>query len=396
MRATAVKTPLRLAGAASLALLAGCTDPLDFDLRGNLGGFSTADAAQTATADRPEPDARGVISYPNYQVAVARQGDTVSDVAARVGLGASEVARFNGMTPDINLRAGEIIALPRRVAEPSAATGAVDIASVAGAAIDAAPDTTPVETTALEPAAPEAPTRTPTAEPVRHKVQRGETAYTIARLYQVPVRALAEWNGLGSDFAIREGQFLLIPVSADGTPTERADPGPTETAAAVAAPGAGSPTPTPPSATGPLPDEEVAPRAQPDEETAASADVGEPTRSTDAAMAFPVTGRIIRTYSKGRNDGIDIAADPGTPVTAAADGTVAAITESADQVPIIVVRHPDNLLTVYANVTGIAVAKDDRVRRGQKLAELRDGDNAYVHFEVRDGFDSVDPMPYLE
>ena len=64
--------------------------------------------------------------------------------------------------------------------------------------------------------------------------------------------------------------------------------------------------------------------------------------------------------------------------------------------PIVVVRHPDNLLTVYANVSGITVKKGASIKRGQKLAQLRDGDNAYVHFEVRNGFESVDPMPYLE
>ena len=113
-------------------------------------------------------------------------------------------------------------------------------------------------------------------------------------------------------------------------------------------------------------------------------------------MAFPVQGKIIRAYAKGRNEGIDISADPGTPVKAAADGTVAAITSSAEQVPIVVVRHKDNLLTVYANVTDIKVKKDQRIKQGQQLAALREGSESYVHFEVRNGFDSVDPTPYLE
>ena len=113
-------------------------------------------------------------------------------------------------------------------------------------------------------------------------------------------------------------------------------------------------------------------------------------------FAFPVKGKIIRTYSKGRNEGIDISAAAGTAVTAAEAGTIAAITEDADQVPIIVVRHGGDLLTVYANVDKITVKKGEKIERGQKLAQLRPGDNAYVHFEVRDGFNSVDPMPYLE
>ena len=48
-------------------------------------------------------------------------------------------------------------------------------------------------------------------EPIRHKVSRGETAFTISRLYNVSIRSLAEWNGLDSNFTIREDQYLLIP-----------------------------------------------------------------------------------------------------------------------------------------------------------------------------------------
>jgi len=46
-------------------------------------------------------------------------------------------------------------------------------------------------------------------------------------------------------------------------------------------------------------------------------------------------------------------------------------------------------------VTDVSVSKGDSVARGQNIAKLRDGDDAYVHFEVRQGFDSVDPTPYL-
>ncbi|MCU9839518.1 peptidoglycan DD-metalloendopeptidase family protein [Ruegeria sp. WL0004] len=376
---------------AALALLAACEGPLDYDLRGQIGAFNTTEAAQAAkTAPRPRPDERGVISYPNYQVAVARRGDSVTALADRVGLPAAELARFNGLQPGDGLREGEVLALPRRVAEPTGQGGNVDIAALAGSAIDRAPDTTPVQTTTLEPAKPAA-AKPSGPEPVRHKVARGETAYTISRLYQVPVNALAEWNGLGSDFAIREGQYLLIPVKDQPAPKQQAA-APAAVAAATTAPGAGSPTPTPPSATKPLPDEKVAAVAP----AAPDVSVGQPTASSKAQLAFPVKGKIVRPYDKGKNEGIDIAGAPGSAVNAAEGGTVAAITADADQVPIVVIRHADNLLTVYANVDGIEVNKGDTVKRGQKIARLREGDNAYVHFEVRKGFDSFDPEPYLK
>jgi murein DD-endopeptidase MepM/ murein hydrolase activator NlpD len=388
----------------ALSALAACGDqPFDLDLRGLSGGFTTADAAVNATDDRPKADNRGVISYPNYQVAVANRGDTLNDVASRLDLNAAELAKFNGVGADVPLRKGEIIALPRRVAEPSPQTGGfgtgpiqpqpVDVTTLAGNAINNAPDTTPV-TTATLPTANSSPVAAQTGlEPIRHKVERGETAFTVARLYQVSAKSLAEWNGLGSDFAIREGQFLLIPVAKQNPPKRQRE------AAITQAPGKGSPTPTPPSATKPLPKDDtvVAAAKTPKVAPKPVADVGkQAVPAKTAKMTFPVSGSIIREYAKGKNEGINIKGGAGTAVKAAAAGTVAAITKSGDGIPIIVVRHPDNLLTVYANVTDLKVKKGDSVRRGQGIANLRTGDDAYVHFEVRTGFDSVDPLPYLQ
>lgn len=410
MRHSFKRRPVRLsflAGSSAVLLSACAGQPLDFDLRGNLGNFTTAQAATAPLADRPTPDSRGVISYPNYQVAVARRGDTLADVADRVGASATQLASYNGIDPSVPLRRDEIIALPSRVAEPSGTSGAgagpVDISSLAGNAIDRAPAAPGVQTATLAPAAPAAPAA-PTAqsgkEPVRHRVERGETAYTVARLYSVPVKALAEWNGLGADFAVREGQFLLIPVPQQNPPKRNTAAAATPAAAPApetTLPGQGSPTPTPPSAKTALPSDEPA-KPQP---TAAKpkepvADVGQTTATTTTArMATPVQGSIIRGYAKGKNEGINIKAAAGAPVKAADKGTVAAITKSADGVPIVVVRHGGNLLTVYANVADVSVAKGDNVARGQQIASLRSGSDAYVHFEVRKGFDSVDPAPYL-
>lgn len=378
------KRPATVLAGTALILLTACDTPLDFDLRGGKA-LNTAAAARTATAERPQPDSRGIISYPGYQVAVARRGDTVASVAARTGTNAEQLARFNGIQTGDVLRAGEIIALPGRVSEP--AGGPIqppnaDITSIAGTALDSAQSTT-VTTSALDPAPQTG------VEPVRHKVERGETAFTIARLYNVSIRSLADWNGLGSDFAVREGQFLLIPVAMPGQKTEPFD--------ASTAPGQGSPTPTPPSATKPLPTEDTKPAARP-VKPAAAPDLSQSRTQASvkqSRMGFPVQGDIIREYQKGKNEGIDISANPGAPVKAAATGVVAAITEDTNGIPIIVVKHADNLLTVYSNVGSVAVKKGDQVTRGQKLAEIRREGTAALHFEVREGFDSVDPMPYL-
>ncbi|MEN8935713.1 MAG: LysM peptidoglycan-binding domain-containing protein, partial [Planktotalea arctica] len=208
----ASSTPLRalLCGTAFLALSA-CEDGFDLDMRGGLGNkFDTTDAAINATQARPSPDARGVITYSNYQVAVAQRGDSVADVAARIGVDAEELARYNGLSSNTKLRKDEVLALRNPVSTlpgdgtgTAPAPGAVDITALAQGAIDSSP----VTTSALPAAAAAGP------EPVRHRVARGETAFTIARLYNVSVRSLADWNGLDKDFSVREGQYLLIPVA---------------------------------------------------------------------------------------------------------------------------------------------------------------------------------------
>ena len=111
---------------------------------------------------------------------------------------------------------------------------------------------------------------------------------------------------------------------------------------------------------------------------------------------MPAAGKIIREYTKGRNEGIDIGAPAGTAVKAAASGQVAAITRNDDNVQIVVIRHPDDVLTIYTHLDGLSIAKGDAVSRGQTIGKVRNGSPSFLHFEVRQGFDSVDPMLFLQ
>ena len=358
-----------VAALAALALAAGCAE-FDLDVRDVGNGLDTSAAALTAVQDRPAPDARGIITYPSYQVAVARRGDTVRDVAARVGLPAADLARFNGAPETAVLNDGEVLVLPRRAA---AAPGSVDVGAVAGAAIDRAEGTG--------------------SEPQRHKVRPGETAFSIARAYGVPVAALAEWNGLDGDFTVREGQVLLIPPLAPGAQTAAAAP-------ATPPPGAGSPTPTPPSAAEPLPENEPA-QAETAAQTAevpASPDLGAQrtaASATGARMVAPVSAPIVREFRPGGNEGIDYGASAGAPVRAAAAGTVAVVTDDTDAARVILVRHDGGLSTIYANVKDVQVSAGDRVAQGQAMAAVGDAEPPVFRFQVRQGVDAVDPNDFL-
>lgn len=387
----------------AMGMLAACDGGLpDLDLRDRAGGFDTSPAVADLP-DRPMPDNRGVISYPGYQVVVARRGDTVASIATRLSLDTATLASFNGIATDTTLREGEVVALPGRVAEPSPATGSattgpLDISGIATTALDRAAATPPVSG-GLAPLP-----GTAGAEPIRHKVQPGETAFSISRLYNVPVDTLVSWNGLSGDLAVRDGQYLLIPQGA-----QPADP----SGGPLVAPGLGSPSPVPPSAAVALPTvsppkatEPVAAPPAPSLDAPRRAEVAipappppaaapAPAPASNAQFVRPVSGNIIREYAPGKNEGIDIAASPGTSVKAADSGTVAAVTTDTSGTAIVVVKHANNLLTVYTNLEGLSVSKGDSVSRGGTLGKVKAGDPSFVHFEVRRGLESVDPNDFL-
>ena len=173
----------------ALATLAACED-FDFDLRDMGNGFDTSSAVQQLPG-RPRPDDRGVISYPNYQVVVARQDDTIRGIAIRLGLNPDELAAYNGVETDAILRRDEIIALPIRVAEPSPATGAVatgpiqplDVSAIATSALDRADAS---GTVVSAPLAPTTAAPTPVPAPPKAAAPAAE-APKIPATAQVPV-----------------------------------------------------------------------------------------------------------------------------------------------------------------------------------------------------------------
>ena len=352
----------------------------DFDFRGN--SFDTSDAALQATQSRPKANELGIISYPTYQIAVARRDDTIESMAERLGQNPGELARYNGLAEGERLRNGEVLALPRTGSrggqylessdEIEETTLSKDInvleladnaLKVAGGAGNNQLDRTSSDTKNL-------------MDPIKHNVVRGETVFTISRLYNISVRSLADWNGLDSDYTLREGQILIIPL-VDKKATKNTQKEIDESA-----------VPAPPSSKKPQP------RNVNKQEFSKSADT-KISVPENGKMAYPLEGLVIREYSKNLNDGIDFTARAGTKVVAADTGLVATVTEDINQIAIVVLKHPGNILTVYANLTNIKVSTNQNVNRGDILGEIPDGDPPYLHFEIREGFESVDPLEYL-
>jgi len=98
-----------------------------------------------------------------------------------------------------------------------------------------------------------------------------------------------------------------------------------------------------------------------------------------------------------KNEGVDFQTKAGAVVSAAEAGEVALVSPSLDRDgKILLIRHVDELITVYTDIDGITVQKGDKVKRGQKVGVVASASKPRLHFEVRRGVEPVDPEIYLK
>ena len=369
--------PLLLAAALGLAGCGGLQNPW--------GGSGDAVDPAAATVPNLAPDSRGIITYATYQVVVVQSGDTIASVAARVGTTPAALAQRNALPEDYILRPGEVLLLPDSVPRASAGldSGAVSSQPLgwtpegASAAIDgtaaagASPQANPFQNGQTQ----------PLIDPVRHRVEAGETAYSIARLYGVSATALASWNGLGPDLAVRENQELLIPIVSDANRIS---------SSVDTQPGQGTPVTAPPSAAQPLP-ADIAAAVDP-----ASPDLGQYRTPPGGRLSPPVSGSVTRRYNAANPNGVGFDVPAGTQVHAAAAGEVALVSEALGGLgTIVLVRHKDDLITTYSTLADVRVKEGDRVQTGQVLGAVAPREKPELQFDVFRGTTSVDPTPYL-
>lgn len=230
-----------------------------------------------------------------------------------------------------------------------------------------------------------------------HKVKPGETGIAISRAYGVDWLKVVEINRLEEPYILRDGQKLLLPSKAEVaamTLEERAaafelDIDDLITGGEPAASEAAARRPSPPATpTRPLPP------GQPVVESATAA---------PGQFSWPVDGTILSRFGPkpgGRyNDGINIRAAAGTPVRAAAEGSVA---YAGNDIPgfggLILVKHGGGWITAYAHADALLVQRGQAVKRGDVIAragQTGSVDEPQVHFEIREGRKPVDPLKYL-
>ncbi|WCM18777.1 peptidoglycan DD-metalloendopeptidase family protein [Paraburkholderia bryophila] len=204
-----------------------------------------------------------------------------------------------------------------------------------------------------------------------YRVERGDTLSKIARSNRQSVQSIVRWNNLNNPDSIEVGQVLRV-----------VPPGGASTSGAVRSSGAGSASATPRAAQAPAA-ADSAPSAAP---------------ASNISLVWPADGTVIRRFDGNNSKGIDISAAAGTPVIAAAPGTVVyAGNGLRGYGNLLIIKHNAEYLTAYAHNRALMVKEGQSVTRGEKIAEMgdTDTDRVMLHFELRYQGRSIDPARSL-
>jgi lipoprotein NlpD len=200
------------------------------------------------------------------------------------------------------------------------------------------------------------------AQGVFHIVKPGENLFRIGKAYDVSHEELARVNSIRDANQIFVGQRILIPGATRQLPVEMI-------------------TPNEPAARLNLPLEPF-----------------EPMRDR---FLWPVSGSINSPFGpRGAtfHDGIDIAAAEGTSIRAIERGEVIYSDQLRGYGNIIIIRHGDGLISVYAHNEANLVRQGQVVARGEVIARVGSTGRVtgpHLHFEIRKNNTAQDPLRYL-
>jgi len=222
---------------------------------------------------------------------------------------------------------------------------------------------------------------------VYHSVKKGETLWRIAQTYNCDPDEIAKANNL-SDTTIEAGSALFIPNATEpidielGTEVEPETPGE-----------------KPPHT---VREETLGPAAARPPSTAASGKQvsAPPKKSYRPRFIWPVEGTVsskFGTYKGMRHNGIKIDGREGTPVLAAADGTVTYSALMKYFGETIIIKHSDIYSTVYSQLKERSVSAGATVKQGDRIGLMgkEESGKSRLSFEIRRKNRAKNPLYYL-
>ncbi len=211
--------------------------------------------------------------------------------------------------------------------------------------------------------------------PRTHVVRFGDSVNLISQRYAVSPYQLAQLNNLDAPFELTVGQRLQLPMSLDFSILDTGVPDGASPAVAVS-------VPTQPS--------------QPRKKFVAP-------KLGAGGFNWPVEGEIITEFGPSargvHNDGVNIAANMGAPVTVSATGTVAFVGDNIKNFgKLVLVKHDGGIITAYAHLDSISVREGDILAAGDAIGNVGATgrvDRPQLHFEIRKSRQPIDPRSLI-
>lgn len=211
-----------------------------------------------------------------------------------------------------------------------------------------------------------------------HRIEQGDTLWSISRRYRIPLRELIWLNRLRS-LEIRAGETVYVAQGIVSSNVERRAATDLQTSELLA---------------------KAKQQMRHGKEASAS-------RSKGVRVARPIRGVISSGFGWRQHPflkrasfhkGLDIVAPKGTPIKALYAGKVIFSGIAGAGGKSIILRHPNNLYTIYAHCAAIHVSKGDEVPQGTTIGKVGKTGQAtapHLHFAMRRGPSSLDPLPFL-
>ena len=268
-----------------------------------------------------------------------------------------------------------------------------------------------------------------------HRVEPGETLYSIGWIYGYDYREIASWNNIPPPYNLSPGLHLRVAPPSGYAPTPVQESRDDTETDKVFSPRAGQASDKPPA---PVVDSlrttaKVVDRSRDIQDKSSSDGVGQDAQEViSAAKAavnklfnqhdvqsnslqwqWPVENRrVLRTFSAKDplRQGLDFAGEKGSAVLAAAAGRVVyAGSGLVQHGRLIIVKHNEKFLSAYSHNQKLYVKEGESVKAGQRIADMGRtghlGDNfgaksdnrnsAKLHFEIRRNGKPVNPSIYL-
>ena len=184
------------------------------------GGIVANAAAQENTnppADTPAV-AEPVASAKTYLV---KAGDTMTRIAASLGVTIPDLEKANGLAGNAVLRVGQSLKVPEKIIAQAAAGVGAQAEAVAGSAQQIPGNIAAAATAAAATLQGASNAPVSTADLAEYTVVKGDNPYKIAKKFKVTPDELMKVNGITDPKKIQIGQKLKIPASQKKTPSTK-------------------------------------------------------------------------------------------------------------------------------------------------------------------------------